>query len=332
MTQAASTLSMPMSSNQMHDLAHGFLDGRATEADVERLSAMLRTDAAARDAYLRIADMHACLAVDERIWCPAARVPSPVTHAMGRRSWLKPLVAAVVGLAVGLGSAGLVFAYVVPMVSKSISLLREGFESGPAPVAQGLPTVADVWSGDRTAVVSREQTVSPRSGEQMLRIMAADYDGKSPPRGYVGDLYRIIDLRPHRDAIAGGQATLNLSALMNAIAFRDGERYVSSAGIYALDDQFLAGPLPPDLGTLAEVALASARRLSSDLDRDVGTWQAVGGELRLPASTSFVLVHVSVFHGTREQQDTRSTFEGHYVDDVRVWLDIETPRVQGEAP
>lgn len=323
-----------MPSIQFHDLAHAFLDGRASEADAARLSQILRTDASARDAYLRLADVHACLAVDERMWCPSMNAPlgSATTVAVPRRDWLRPVLAAIVGLVLGLGSAGLVFAYVVPAAVKTIILLRESFEAGPAPVAAGLPVECDTWGGDRTAIVAAEQGIAPREGQRMLRMLTANYEGKALADGYVADLHRFIDVRRYRDAIATGNAILHLSAGMNAIQFPDHERYEASVDLYAIDSQCLSDQLPTDLSVLGEVALASARRLSSNLDRDVTTWQVMGGELRLPPATEFVLIHLSIRHATPEQVASRSTFAGHYMDDVRAWIDVEASRPRAKAP
>lgn len=319
--------------NMLHFLTNAFLDGRATDDEADRLSTLLRDDAAARDEYLRLADIHACMAVDERLWCgatdcePKPRVVNvfPASHG----GWQRPFVAALLGLVAGLGSAGLVFAYVVPLASRTISILHFGFESGPAPLTTGMPSLAGVWSGDYSEVVGVDQGVVPLDGRRMLRMLRADHEGKSTRLGHVADLYHIIDLRPYRDLVASGNAVVRVAAAVNAIAFPNTEDFSSDVSLYAVDAQSCDGDLSPDSETLGELSLASARRRLEHMDRDIGTWQPVTGELRLPAETSFVLVALNIRHATTALRASRHTFDGHYFDDVRVWLDVEPPRSRG---
>lgn len=321
--------------SMLNYLANAFLDGRAADDEADRLNALLRDSAAARDEYLRLADMHACMAVDERLWCgavdceptsrPANAFPAP------HGGWRRPFVAAVLGLLAGLGCAGLVFAYVVPLASRAIGLLHSSFESGAPPLTTGMPSLAEVWSGDYSEVVGVDQGVIPHDGRRMLRMLRADHEGKAPRLGYVADMYRIIDLRPYRDLLVGGNAVLHVAGAVNAVKFQKHERYSSSVHVYALHAPWSVGDRSPEGGDLVELSLASARRALRDVDRDTETWQPVTGELRLPAETSFVLVALSISHATPEQQASRHTFDGHYFDDVRVWLELEPPRSRSDT-
>lgn len=53
---------------ELIDLIYAYLDGRATEEQATRLNATLRADEASRDLYLKLADIHSCLAVEEGLW------------------------------------------------------------------------------------------------------------------------------------------------------------------------------------------------------------------------------------------------------------------------
>ncbi len=46
-------------------LISAFLDGRATQLEIDRLNSFLLFDVAARDLYLQLSDLHACAAIDE---------------------------------------------------------------------------------------------------------------------------------------------------------------------------------------------------------------------------------------------------------------------------
>ena len=53
---------------ELPSLIQASLDGNLTEAEAAQLNAELRTNVAAWDLYLQLADIHACLAVDEQLW------------------------------------------------------------------------------------------------------------------------------------------------------------------------------------------------------------------------------------------------------------------------
>lgn len=53
---------------ELQRLIQASLDGRASETEAEQLNARLRDDAASRDLYLELADLHACLATDAELW------------------------------------------------------------------------------------------------------------------------------------------------------------------------------------------------------------------------------------------------------------------------
>lgn len=302
-------------------LDRGHRDGDMPDADVARLEAVLRSDPAARDAYLKLADLHACMAVDEMLWVPTGEGrPSTPPRAMPRAGWKRSVAAAFSGLVAGLFGAGLVFAYVLPMAWKPVPLVVEGFEGPSPPRSLGMAVNDGAWSGDHSRVVTDERGVTPRDGRRMLRMLRADYEGKPTQPGYSADLYRVIDVRPHRELIASGHARLRVVMPFNAAAFPAEEEYAGSVGIYALDASADWDALRGDTGFVNEAAIAMARNGTGRCDRDPRSWQVAQNELRLPPTTAFVLIHLGIAHATPSQR--RETFDGHYLDGVRVHLEF----------
>ena len=311
------------------DLIHAFLDGRATDAEMDRLNELLRADPAAREEYVRLADMHSCLAVDEQVWVEPVRESlhggqtrepvRPKASLLGR-----PLPAAVMGLAVGLLCASLAFGYVVPLFLHLATLMNESFESGPAPLSIGMPSRPGVWSGDSSEVVGPTQGVTPHSGGKMLRLLRADFPGKSrqevdPSRrvSYVADQWQLIDLRPYKSELAAGNVIAQLSAAMNAAEFPVSEEYRCSFSIYVLDAQTAEHLTPDNPPGLLDASLAAIHATNASLDRDPRTWQIEGCELHVPANASHLMVRVGVMHGFEQR---REDFPGHFIDDVKLTL------------
>lgn len=185
---------------------------------------------------------------------------------------------------------------------------------------------ADAWGGDYSEIVDGIPSFEPASGTRMLRFLRADFDGKEAPVGYVGDLYRVIDLRRHTSELAAGDAVVVVEAAFGSVPFEESDRFSANLSLNALDT------VPADaegwramISTprrLEEFTLASARRrqkLSS-----VDPWQQVSIELRLPPETRYLLIglHVADLQAARDRGNTPPAveFEGQFADDVQVTL------------
>ena len=252
-------------------------------------------------------------------------LPTPSADLSPRRMFARTLAVLALGLLVGVVVTSAAWAYSVPRQHErpgaSVVILDDGYETGPAPRVAGILSEPDVWGGDFSRVTGPLQGVTPANGVSMLQVLRADYLGKPTPDGsYCGDLYRLIDLKPYRRDLAEGTAVVQLSAVFNAVEFPAAEQYGGSLSIHALTTEIAANPSG---ASTPGGALAMARNSRLRLDRDPSTWQRVETELRLPADADFLLIHLGVNHVPRFQK--RATFDGHFVDDVRVTLGRRRP-------
>lgn len=156
----------------------------------------------------------------------------------------------------------------------------------------------------------------------MLRMLRAGFEGKTERKeGHVGDISRLIDLRPYRSEIADGSVVVQVSAALNVVESADGNDAVRmalfafDAGMVA-DGSYRASRTP--IRTWDETSLAATISELLTLDRDPATWQRLTGELRLPANTDFLMVHLRFPAGRKKQAP--AAFAGHYLDDVRLTL------------
>jgi len=255
---------------------------------------------------------------------PAAEAPTPLRTSPRWFAW-RPLTAAAALLVIGLFSASVVFGFGVRSLERVVSLLQEGFESGPAPLVTGVPQRLDQWSGDFSELVGEQQGVKPKDGRKMVRLLRSDFEGKpstKPTRQ--GDLMRVIDVRPFLREANGGEVVITLSALLNTATFPETEQYDGAVTLWAL------GPRFPTEENLMEDALAHSVGMCRPLDRDPATWQNVSTRLLLPLGTEMVLLKVS-FSPKPESSESLSpppthvSFAGHFVDDVRASVSIRKP-------
>jgi hypothetical protein len=267
---------------------------------------------------------------------PGSTDASKVARALS--GWLhwRPIAAAVTGLVVGMLCTSVVLAYAAPSLGKVVTLLRDGFEKGPAPTVTGPPREIGKWSGDFTEIVGGQQDVLPSSGTKMLRFLRADYEGKrNPGRSFLSDVYRLVDIRSYRKQFGDGGAVAQLSGEFNALSFAQSEKYDCCVSIYALDaktaeelqerensNKERVWLVDPDVVAMTK-SIALARNRRADMDRDPKTWQPVSAELRVPMNTDFLLLHFSV--GYAEPSQHRINFSGHYLDNIQLTLERRAP-------
>jgi hypothetical protein len=309
-----------MKPNELDALIEDCLEGRLSETDAAKLSARLEQSAEARARYWEAASIHGLL--EQTMQGASLRVVTgqalPAIPRINRWLSWRPLMAAAAGIVLGIFCTSVVFAYVAPSLGKVITLLQESFESGPAPLVTGVPTEPGHWSGDYSEVVGEQQGVKPESGKKMLRFLRGDYEGKPNPEGSkIGDLYRLIDMRPYRQEFADGGAVVQLSAGFNTFEFPADERYECSLTLYALDAESVKNGSVHSGFMLNEAPLGSQKRRMR-LDRSPATWQRLTSELRLPPDTDFLMVRICIQYAVKSAP--RQTFAGHYVDDVRLTM------------
>lgn len=315
--------------NEAHwdHLIHGHLDDALAATERDEFSALVRESEAMRTRFWELAEVHGLARDAARLTWPDAESTNPtITPSVPRQTspslrfatW-RPVGLLAAGVLLGILMSGLAWAIVRPAPETKVELLAEGFESAEAaPLPAGVPQQAGVWSGDFTEIIAAQADVQP-SGKKMLRFLSADYEGKPNPGGYIGEIYRLIDVRNLRDTLLDGSAIVQVSAHFNAGATPESEAYQTSVSLYALDAAAVHDGALKNGMTLLDRALAVTRRSRQDLDRDRATWQRLSTELRLPPNTDYLLLRIAVAHsGSTRKASGHENFTAHYADDIRV--------------
>ena len=274
-----------MKPNELYALIEDCLDGRLSETDAAKLSALLEESAAARARYWEAASIHGLL--EHTMQGVSLRVATgqalPTIPRINR--WLAwyPLTAAAAGIVLGIFCTSVVFAYAAPSLGNVAIIFEDSFESGPAPLAKGVPFEPGQWSGDYAEVVGEQQSVKPGSGKKMLRLLRGDYEGKTNAKGsHVADLYRLIDVRPYRQEFEDGSAVVQLSAEFNAFEFPSGETYNGKMTLHAFDTETATNGSLRTVRVWDDSCLGAAGTGPVRLDRNPATWQRLTIDLRLP--------------------------------------------------
>lgn len=314
-----------MTDDYLDRLIHGHLDDVLGDVEREEFAARMCDSESARARFWELAEVHGMARDAARLAWPdeetTVAVPRPMVSLRASVAQWRPIGLVAAGLVLGVLMTGLAWAIARPSLKPLHVLLAEDFETTAAPIAGGVPTAADVWSGDFSELVGGQSNVRPADGHRMLRFLRADYEGKPNPGGYIGEIYRLIDVRDRRAELAAGDAVVQVSARFNAAPAADDEKFYASLSLYALDATTVTDGALRNGTVLLDRAEAVTRRSNQALDRDVTTWQQMSTDLRLPPNTEFLLLRIAVAHGppTRSAPG-HETFAAHYADDVRVVL------------
>lgn len=311
-------------------LIQGHLDDLLNEAEQAEFAARVRDSEAARRRFWELAEVHGLAREAARIAWPDADVepnavaitPKPIAVPfVPAPARLRPLGLVAAGLVLGILMSGLAWAIARPLAISQQALLLESFESNETPDPDGVPIVADRWSGDFVESVEAQSGVRPAHDRRMLRFLRSDFVGKPTTGGYISEIYRLIDVRNHRRDFVDDEAVVQVSAVFNAAPFAAEEQYMCSVAVFALDAATATNGTTKDPPQLVERALAVTRRSNDVLDRNPATWQKVSTELRLPPNTDYLMLRIAVGHGMPSRlSPDRETFSAHFADDVRVTL------------
>ena len=301
--------------DEFDDLAATWLTGQAAPEAAARLGAMVEADPAARDRLLVLADLHACLTTDERLW---AETPEPARTLPARRR-----IPAALAFAAGLsfGFVPLVFGFTRSEPSRSVAgpvpLADGDFESDLAPGTTGLAERAGLWSGDFAALATGpRQGVRPFHGERMLRFLRSNYEREQFARSATGEVFQVIDLRDW--SRPGGAAAIEVSGRFNAVLPAAGEEYRWVAHAFAFDADPSARRGEPVYSWLYRECLAAAHLPAVLDDGDPSRWQRVEMEMWVPEAAKFLVISVGVRRTQPAPNAEPAQFPGHYLDAVEV--------------
>ncbi|MBL8829998.1 MAG: hypothetical protein JNM18_23670 [Planctomycetaceae bacterium] len=306
--------------NELEALATAWLMGQATPEQASRLGALVEAEPAARDRLLVLADLHACLMTDERLWAErfeTARLEPARPVTVRRR--IPAALAFVAGLLFGF--VPLVFGYTRSEPKNSVAgpvpVVDGDFESDVAPGMTGLADRSGVWSGDIAALVTGpQQAVKPFSGQRMFQFLRSDYEGERFTRSATGEVLQVIDLRGW--SRPAGPVAVEVSGRVNAVRPSAGEEYRWVAHAFALDIDPTTRRGEPDYSWLYRECLAAAHQPGVLDDDDATRWQRVALEAFVPESASFLVVSFGVQRTQPAPTAEPTNFSGHYLDAVEV--------------
>ena len=158
------------------------------------------------------------------------------------------------------------------------------------------------WETDVFTIVGAENGITPHGGSSMLR-----FDVTTPTVAnaeFAAAIDQVVDVTEYASLIATGTASFNMSAFFNRVDL-DPET----------DDMF---------GLLLSAQDAAGTALEGIFlplisDADVATWEPHVASLVMPSGTTQVRIQLNAIENIFNDL-VSPEFDGHYVDDVEVWV------------
>ena len=301
-----------MKPNELDALIEDYLEGRLSEPDAARLSALLEQSAEARARYWETASIHGLL--EHTMQNASLRVVTgqalPTSPKINRWFAWRPLTAAAAGIMIGMFCTSMVYGYVAQrmgMVKKvPLAVVQPSFEDPQMPLAEGFPDASMHWGGDAAHVVTAENGVSAKEGKFMLRLEASH-------RGSPRFVYQVLDLTSIPASTSAETREIEISAsfaaadaestmrcMIRAFAVSEAREHLDATWIEHRDE-----------------AIASATRGLDVMSGSKG-WKTVSLKIQVPRSARSLVL----FFGVRTPDKTLPK-AAHYLDDVQVSL-VET--------
>lgn len=326
---------------RLDSLIEQWLDDDLGPAESAELEAALIESPAARNRFWEKAAFDSLVHEAVGLTGPAEAGIEPARSGHGSR--VKRIAAGLlVGvslLAVGGGVGSLLTtqarAGLVRTLPPRVTVLEDGFESGPPPLAKYVPVDPGVWSGDATTVVGAKRGVIPLAGARMLELVGPHSIDIEEPAEFATEIWRVIPIDAVRAAATEADQTHRLT---------DGQLRIDLEAAFNQRGSPLPGPADPRTVRRAKVAglgvyafrgsTSDVRSLWNDrvaaalasghvehlLDEHPGDWQAAHVTLAVPVQADFLLVHCYI---RDSQRRSGAVFDGQFMDDIRVSASFE---------
>ena len=293
-------------SPEHENLIDRYLTGMADEVDVEQLETLLKTDEELRQTFLAASRIDSHLREQaEQLTLVKEEISRPLKSHF---AWINPGAAA--GLLIGLFSASVVWAYVVPrggeITRTSQEIVSEGFEDSDIELPIHLPVKANEWCGRLISVTPKGGT-SAFEGTRVGRLI--------PKAGNRSEsLSRIVDLHDYPDLESGYVRSLRVKG--SFMAPFTGQNPGFHVRIVAF------GQAPEDVRQAWTDRWNSDAMILQGVERkhlpekdEQGNWHEVSASLEIPEGTRSIMVTLGVWHLNPEM-----SVPDLYLDAVQVQL------------
>jgi hypothetical protein len=287
----------PKQKNRLFTLFTALETERLTEAEHSELQELLRADPDARQLWFVHQDIGVGLSSSQGL-----RVP-PVKTARKERwlSW-RPVTAAAAGLMIGVFSSSLVFGFTMLNKPHIDFVLFDSFEDRDLGLQAGIPTAADVWSGNVRGWRAQDGEVIPAEGQSLVTLPKVE-------KRRFSYAYRIVDMAKFPMLALGQSRQLEVTARFRGTAKGVRNSFQIRLATFIEDSATASRIWEKD--QINERALNHVVKTEHAEDTD---WITVRSVVDVPAQTTTVFMSLAAANGVNEPSSH------HFLDDVKIRL------------
>jgi len=310
-------MKMEKKERELDDLLNRYLNGNLSEEDARALSTQIEESAEVRERYWELASIHGM--VEQTMQSVSLQATTGKESAEPERRpralGLSRIKTGIAGLAIGVFSASVVWAFNLPQDNqpqpKIQEIVSEGFENPEQNFKRRFPYEAGKWFGDISSI-SADQAIFSPSGLRVAQFL------DNPKTKFAYARY-LIDLESYAEVYPTHTRSLRVDTSFFASNLDESSVFQIRLAAFSQAPQDIAR-IWNDREVLFDQVLQHVGRNHITKPGQDSEWHKLGASIEIPPGTRSVVISLGA--GMVDSSDDKSN---HYLDDVRVSL-VDSPR------
>ena len=310
-------MKMEKKQRELDDLLNKYLDGNLTEVDARALSTKVEESAEVRERYWELASIHGMVEQTMQSASLQATIgrESAEPEKRPRISGLSRIKTGIAGLAIGVFSASVVWAFNLPQEKKSNQEVREivseSFEESDMGFKGRFPTEAGKWFGEISSI-PEDEIISSASG-----VRVAKFWNKSKAK-FTYARY-LIDFDEYAKPGQNHSWLVRVEASFFASNPDESSVFQIRLAAFSQEPQEVR-PIWNNQEVLFDQVLQHVGRNHITKPGQKPDWQRLDASIEIPPETRSLVISLGA-----GMVDSNGVQSNHYLDDVRVSL-VDSPR------
>ena len=309
-------MKMEKNKRELDDLLNRYLNGNLSEADAQALSTQIEESAEVRERYWELASIHGM--VEQTMQNVSLQATtgreSAEPERRPRASGLSRIKTGIAGLAIGVFSASVVWAFKLPQDNqpqpKIQEIVSEGFENPEQNFIRRFPYEAGKWFGDISSI-SADQAISSASGVRVAQFL------DNPKTKFAYARY-LIDLESYAEVYPTHTRSLRVDTSYLASNLDESSVFQIRLAAFSHAPQDIAR-IWNDSEVLFDQVLQHVGRNHITKPGQDSEWHKLGASIEIPPGTRSVVISLGA-----GMVDSNADKSNHYLDDIRVSL-VDSP-------
>ncbi len=308
---------MEKKERELDDLLNRYMDGNLSEVDARALSTQIEESAEVRERYWELASIHGM--VEQTMQTASLQATtgreSAEQEKRPRASGLSRIKTGIAGLAIGVFSASVVWAFKLPQDNqpqpKIEEIVSESFENPEQNFKRRFPYEAGKWYGEISSI-SADQGISSVSGVRVAQFL-------DNPKAKFAYARYLIDLESYTEVCPTHTRSLRVDTSFFASNMDQSSVFQIRLAAFSQAPQDI-GPIWNDREVLFDQVLQHVGRNHITKPGQDSQWHKLSASIDIPPGTRSVVISLGA-----GMVDSNADKSNHYLDDIRVSL-VDSPR------